>query len=81
LAPKFASFSIYKTDIVSAINGVISLSFFLPPGCFSPRRSYRRVPKFCMGFLLTKKIVFGVNKFGVWGVDFLGFFRKKTKKG
>jgi hypothetical protein len=24
--------------------------YFSPPGYFSPRRSYRRVPKFCMGF-------------------------------
>ena len=28
-----------------------SLSLSLsPPGYFSPRRGYRRVPKFCMGF-------------------------------
>ena len=40
---------------VSTINSVIfsslfSLSLFSPPGYFSPRRGYRRVPKFCMGF-------------------------------
>ena len=39
---------------VSTINGVFflsSLSLSLsPPGYFSPRRGYRRVPKFCMGF-------------------------------
>ena len=34
---------------VSTINGVI-FSSLSPPGYFSPRRGYRRVPKFCMGF-------------------------------
>ena len=34
---------------VSTINGVFSLSFFSIT-YFSPRRGYRRVLKFCVGF-------------------------------
>ena len=36
--------------------------FLLQPGYFSPRRSYRRVLKFCMGHQVAKKIRFGVKQ-------------------
>ena len=52
--------------LVYTINGVISLSsFFSPPGYFSPRTGYCRVPKFCMGFQVTQKNkIWGEQKFG-----------------
>ena len=44
-----------------------SLSLFLFSAWvyFSPRRGYRRVLKFCIGFLGTTKIRFGLNN--IWG--------------
>ena len=37
-----------KCPLLTALFSILSL--FSPPGYFSPRRGYRRVPKFCMGF-------------------------------
>ena len=61
---------------MSTINGVISLSSFSPPRYFSPRRSYHRVPKFCMGLFVKKIKIWGKTKFGGY---ILCFFRKKLK--
>ena len=48
-------------------------------GCyFSPRRSYRRVPKFCVGFEVTQKRRF-VDPPALRGVDLLGFFSGEKK--
>ena len=61
---------------MSTINGI----FF--SGYFSPRRGYRRVMKFCMGFSVTNKIRFGVNK--SWGTPpapWGCFFRVSLKQG
>jgi hypothetical protein len=44
------------------------LSFF-PPGYFSPRRGYRRVPKFFMGFKQQKNKIWGETKFDFLGVS------------
>ena len=66
---------------MSTINCVFSLSLFLVPGYFTPRMGYRRVPKFCMGFWVTKKIIFGLKqKLGAPPVPrFRVFFSEKTK--
>ena len=41
-----------KCPLLTALFSLLSLSLLSlsPPGYFSPRRGYRRVPKFCMGF-------------------------------
>ena len=64
---------------MSTINGDSSLSSSLCRLYFSPRRSHRRVPKFGMGFKVTKKIRFGVKKIGGPRLIFWVFFRKNEK--
>ena len=39
-----------KCPLLTALFSLFSLLSLSPPGYFSPRRGYRRVPKFCMGF-------------------------------
>jgi hypothetical protein len=54
-----------RANVVATINGIIFLSLFSVP-YFSPRMGCPRVMKFYMGFLVTQKIRFMVNKF-FWG--------------
>ena len=64
---------------MSTINAVFFslLSFSLLPCHFSPRMGYRRVPKICIGFKVTKRR-FGVKQKHLG--FFRGFFQKKKRK-
>jgi hypothetical protein len=70
---------------VSTINGVFFSLFSLLTLLFS-QKSYRRVPKFCIGFQLTpKNKIWGERKVAPppcprGGVDFLGLFSEKNPK-